>query len=130
MSHFYSPETKGFYNSAVHATMPDDVFEISDEIYRTLLEGQSVGKSIVYKSRKLQLIDFVAPPKTWEQIRKSRDLKLAACDWTQLPDHQLSKEDSNKWRKYRQTLRDITNSFENPDAVVWPMSPDTPSTGK
>jgi hypothetical protein len=128
MTYFYSPETKGFYNSDIHGSMPSDVFEISEEHYRTLLEGQSLGKTIVYKSRKLQLVDFVAPPLTWDQIRQTRDSKLAASDWTQMPDTQLSEESKEDWRTYRQVLRDITESFSEPDDVVWPMAPNATPT--
>lgn len=128
MAHFYSPKEKGFYNSNVHAVMPEDVFEISDDLYKTLMEGQSLGKAIAYKSRKLQLIDYVDPPKTWDQIRRRRDTKLSNCDWTQIPDNQLSEDDRALWREYRQKLRDVTELFSDPDDVVWPMSPDATST--
>lgn len=128
MAHFYSPNTKGFYDSNIHTAMPDDVFEISYDLYTSLMEGQSLGKVITYKSRKLQLVDFVYPPKTWDQIRQRRDSKLSDCDWTQMPDNQLSENDRALWRDYRQKLRDVTEFFSDPNDVVWPMSPDATNT--
>lgn len=123
MTYFYSPESKGFYNDAIHGVMPLDVFEISEEFYHSLMEGQSQGKIITYESRQLKLVDFVPPPMTWEQIRIRRNSLLSASDWTQLPDNQLSTQDRERWSEYRQTLRDITESFSDPDDVIWPRLP-------
>lgn len=39
MKYFYSPSTNGFYLSAVHAEIPDDAKEISEDLYKTLLQS-------------------------------------------------------------------------------------------
>lgn len=39
-------------------------------------------------------------------IRNVRDQKLYSCDWTQLPDVQLTIEQVDLWKTYRQQLRD------------------------
>ena len=124
MAYFYSPTTQGFYVDTVHKTMPEDVFAVSDEQYKMLMEGQTLGKSIVYKSRKLQLADRVVAAPTWELIRGKRDVLLTACDWTQIPDAQLTAEQRDAWKVYRQALRDLTKAFSTPGDVVWPNSPD------
>ena len=63
---------------------------------------------------------FAAPePDTeaqWEIVRSERNLKLAQCDWTQLPD---ASADAAAWAVYRQALRDIT-SQANPFNITWP----------
>lgn len=122
--YFYSPSTTGFYVEGIHPSIPDDVFPVSQEEYQTLMEGQTLGKMIAYKKRKLQLVDMVAPSKTWDQIRARRDLLLSKCDWTQMTDNQLSEEDRVIWRNYRQKLRDITATYSDPDLVTWPLAPD------
>ena len=122
--YFYSPTTSGFYLEGVHTTMPEDVFPIKLEEYQTLMEGQSLGKTIVYKKRKLQLADLVVPERTWDQVRDRRASLLSRCDWTQMPDNQLSEEDRVLWREYRQALRDITEAFTKANDVVWPLAPD------
>lgn len=54
MKIFYSPETKGFYNSIVHKkNIPDDCFEISQKCYEDLLVNQSKGLEIVFIDGKL-----------------------------------------------------------------------------
>ncbi|OOR97091.1 hypothetical protein B0186_10795 [Canicola haemoglobinophilus] len=37
----------GFYISDIHLQIPESAVEISEDLYRTLLEGQSRGKQIV-----------------------------------------------------------------------------------
>ena len=59
-------------------------------------------------------------------IRASRNIKLANCDWTQMPDAPLSDSKKAEWATYRQALRDLPASVENItslDAVVWPTKP-------
>lgn len=123
ITHYYSPSTQGFYVVGVHNNIPEDVIEVDAEKYQFLIEGASLGKKIVYKSRKLQLADQAIPALTWEQVRKQRESKLRASDWTQMPDTALSAEEVDEWRKYRQDLRNITETFDNPDKVVWPVIP-------
>jgi hypothetical protein len=59
-------------------------------------------------ARQLQLLS----------IRMERDRKLYTSDWTQLPDVQLSTEQVDIWRVYRQALRDymalVTDPFNPP----------------
>lgn len=55
----------------------------------------------------------------WEHVRSDRNARLAACDWTQLPDAPV---DAEAWAVYRQALRDITDQ-SNPFEVVWPAAP-------
>ena len=60
-------------------------------------------------------------------LRADRDIKLAECDWTQMPDGPLSDAQKADWATYRQALRDLpanipsdTHSVRN---VVWPTPP-------
>ncbi|MGL4639875.1 MAG: tail fiber assembly protein [Shewanella sp.] len=55
----------------------------------------------------------------WERVRSDRNARLAACDWTQLPDAPV---DAAAWAVYRQALRDITDQ-SNPLEIVWPTAP-------
>jgi hypothetical protein len=53
-------------------------------------------------------------------IRAERNVRLVACDWTQLPDAPV---DSAAWAAYRQALRDVTGQSGFPWAVTWPSEP-------
>ena len=62
----------------------------------------------------------------WENVRSRRNQLLSSCDWTQLPDVDLTAELKQQWIDYRRDLRDITN---NPDPfnLPWPIEPETPA---
>lgn len=55
------------------------------------------------------------------EVRQERDRKLAASDWTQLPDVPL--DTKAEWATYRQALRDVTAQSGFPFNVVWPIPP-------
>lgn len=59
----------------------------------------------------------------WGTVRLQRDEKLSDSDWTQLKDSPLTDEQKAAWVSYRQSLRDITDTFDNPEDVVWPDTP-------
>lgn len=55
-----------------------------------------------------------------DTVRTERNERLAACDWTQLPDAPV---DAAAWATYRQDLRDVTAQAGFPWNVVWPQTP-------
>ena len=59
----------------------------------------------------------------WSEIRARRNMLLAACDWTQIPDAALTLEEKQAWADYRQTLRNIPQDFATPDEVIFPEKP-------
>jgi hypothetical protein len=61
---------------------------------------------------------------SWDLVRESRNLLLSECDWTVLPDSPLTESKKQEWIVYRQTLRDITETFSNTEDIVWPSKPE------
>jgi hypothetical protein len=55
----------------------------------------------------------------WEEVRKHRDVLLAATDFYALTDVPMSADMTT----YRQALRDLPASVENSEDVVWPEKP-------
>ncbi len=68
-----------------------------------------------------ELIPYVPPAPTWEQIRAQRDSFLAASDWTDLSNSPVKNKEA--WLTYRQALRDLPQNFEDPSEVIWPELP-------
>jgi len=58
-----------------------------------------------------------------DEVRALRNLRLADCDWTQLPDSPLSDADKTAWATYRQQLRAVPEQSGFPWNVVWPTEP-------
>ena len=54
-------------------------------------------------------------------IRGERARLLAATDWSQLAD--VPEPVKQKWRPYRQALRDLPGKVTNPKKVPWPEPP-------
>lgn len=52
--------------------------------------------------------------------RDTRNVLLAATDWTQVADAPV---DQPAWATYRQALRDVTGQAGFPDAIQWPTAP-------
>jgi len=65
----------------------------------------------------------VRDARAWAQVRAERDRLLADCDWTQLADAPLTASVKQAWADYRQTLRDIPQTQDDPDSIVWPETP-------
>tara|TARA_B100000497_G_C7391958_1_gene249558 strand:+ start:180 stop:554 length:375 start_codon:yes stop_codon:yes gene_type:complete len=61
--------------------------------------------------------------KYWKSIREERNKRISACDWTQLPNVPLPGAKKYEWETYRQALRDITQTTEDPRNPVWPIKP-------
>jgi len=61
-----------------------------------------------------------------EKIRMDRNARLMMCDWTQMPDSQLSSDDRSLWATYRQSLRDLpaaNTGILSIESVSWPTPP-------
>ena len=54
------------------------------------------------------------------EIRKQRDVLLNNTDWTQMTDSALNENQKERYRIYRQALRDIPEQENFPYDVVWP----------
>ena len=56
-----------------------------------------------------------------DELRQNRNHRLAETDWTQNPD--VPEATKEKWREYRQALRDITINNSTVFGVIWPEPP-------
>ncbi len=59
-------------------------------------------------------------------VRKIRDSKLQATDYTQVADIPFGQSKKNKWVQYRQKLRDLPSEFPDaylPEHITWPDPP-------
>lgn len=56
-----------------------------------------------------------------DEVKQERNMLLFESDWTQLAD--VPSETKEKWKQYRQALRDITDQPGYPFDIVWPQAP-------
>ena len=59
------------------------------------------------------------------QLRMIRNNILAQSDWIVIKEREEGGSVSNfaDWKKYRQELRDITNTYKSLEDVKWPTAP-------
>lgn len=65
-------------------------------------------------------VDPRTEAEVWTAVREKRNYRIAASDWTQLPDVPLVTKEA--WAAYRQQLRDITLQ-PDPFNIIWPTAP-------
>ena len=75
------------------------------------------GVSWTTVSAKKDELDAAEPLK---MLREERNRRIAETDWWALSDVPMSDDR----RLYRMELRDITNSYNSLDDVVWPTKPE------
>ena len=57
------------------------------------------------------------------ELKSRRNYLLSNCDWTVGQDSPLSDAKKEEWKVYRQSLRDITETYSTLEEVVWPTEP-------
>jgi len=103
---------------------------------RVVIDGQLYGVPInddnrYYKEVKKWLeegnepLPPEEPQKTWDNIRSERNQLLNQTDWVVIRARETNTNVPSDWKTYRQALRDITDTFENPNDVVFPEPPTT-----
>jgi len=67
--------------------------------------------------------DAAVTQKNMADLRAMRNQMLTDTDWTQGADSPLTDSQKTSWATYRQSLRDITDTYSSLDDVVWPTKP-------
>lgn len=132
---FASKATHGFYDTAIHDSMPDDVVEISAENHADLLAGQSEGKVIVWDDDGFPVLVDPPPPSDEELAvieRLWRNQRLSETDnvVTRHRDEKelnlaltLTPEQFAELLVYRQALRDWPQAASFPAIEFRPVAP-------
>lgn len=126
MTIYFSAATGGFYDDAIHDTLPDDALEITADQHLQLLAGQSDGMVITADATGAPVLQPPSAPtleQRMAQLRAQRDRLLRGSDWTQMPDSPLDAAAGDAWAVYRQTLRDLPQTIADPASVEWPFPP-------
>lgn len=80
--YFYDKKTNGFYIDGIHE-IPNGSIELTDETYRTLLNGQSSGKQIIANKQGMPVL--IEP-----QPSDAHELNLETLQWTISKEKQLA----------------------------------------
>lgn len=88
-------------------------------IYDNFTESHALAAGIPQS-----VIDAAIAAQRWSEIRSRRDALLRACDYAVMPDYPLTDDQLAEVKAYRQALRDIPETADDPDAIEWPEQPE------
>ena len=123
----FSPSTLGFYPVGLtypEGQVPDDVVLVTEEEFQAIINppAEKASWQRAAAADGMPTLVYVAPPPlTAEQVRADRDSRLALTDWSQAADVPASLQD--RWKPYRQALRDVPLQEGFPHDVQWPVKP-------
>ena len=109
------------YVAVLTALYPDAEWSLSGDSYDGLVwhsEGDAPSQAELDAAWPQ-----VDSDRKWAAVRAERDRLLAASDWTQMPDNALDAPTIAAWAAYRQELRDVPQTQDDPDSIVWPEAP-------
>lgn len=115
----------GFYDTDYNTAIPTPYFTLTSAQRAELLANPvayrvSGGNLVVPPQPSAPSSSAVA----WAAVREKRNLLLAQTDFIQLADCPISSSSKSSFVTYRQTLRDIPQTYSSdPATVVWPTVP-------
>lgn len=133
MNYYFSESELGFYCDEVNESTPADAVEISEELYFSLLEGQSTGKVIAANKAGIPILTDPPEQTVEELVALAEETKAVLMTETNariLPlqdafDLGLETEEEKQlllaWKKYRVLLSRV-NTETAPD-IEWPEKP-------
>ena len=110
------------YGSAEIRALPDN-FMYANAV-KEEVDGETINRYKIAIGDSADLLGQT-PDAEWAMVRIKRNNLLTSSDIYVLPDRweSMAIADKQHWAVYRQTLRDIPQSTENPADVVWPTMP-------
>lgn len=129
---FWYHREEGFYpyvKGVIEEKHHEDAIFVSIEFHTNLFNKHGKGYKIVHPSVDGELPwleedradNSTVESNEKEIVRSERNVLLKETDWTQLPD--IPEETRNKFKKYRQCLRDIPQQEGFPFTIQWPRHP-------
>ena len=96
--------------------MADDVIpqKVVDGVYIDLTDEEIADREARAEAADLDM----------NMVRSLRNGMLGAADWTQLGDAALGDHTAEEWATYRQSLRDLPQTYSRVSEVVWPTPPE------
>lgn len=134
MNYYFSKAELGFYCDEVNESIPADAVEISEELYFSLLEGQSTGKVIAANKAGIPILTDPPEPTVEELVALAEETKAVLMTETNariLPlqdafDLGLETEEEKQlllaWKKYRVLLSRVDT--ETAPDIEWPEQPE------
>lgn len=94
-------------------------YVIEDDLVKEIITGRNKTEEEILQEQQ----DLLAAK--WNNIRHTRNSLLQKSDLSVVSDkwEQMDLPEKSAWSNYRQQLRDLPQTFNNPEDVVWPVEP-------
>jgi len=112
----------GWYDDEFHNDIPSPTVEVTKAEYLSYNEMIHTKDLIPYVNEGKVTFKPAEIYQDWFSIRIARNGLLNGTDWTQLSD--VPDDLKVKYANYRKALRDMPQTYENPEDVVWPKLSD------
>jgi hypothetical protein len=111
---FYCEDTNAFYDSRIHAVIPEHAQNLTSKEYLAKLDELSAGQSIPDANNELSLREF-------EANNQISIIKPAVDGGYAKPEHTQLLAD---WQRYRYELTLVPEQPGWPESPQWPTEPD------
>lgn len=108
------PVRRHEYDYNTHVAVPADPYIEDDAVYRERVV--SLTEEQLNEKERMRIAGAEM------RARANRDRLLQSSDWTQLAD--VSLQNAEEWKIYRQELRDISSQEGFPFNINWPTQPE------
>lgn len=88
-----------------------------------ILVGAEKPPKEEFETKLQELVD--AQP--FKELRTERNRRLAEVDWVFSTDYQIEHKKRSEWLAYRQALRDLPSTTNDPTNPSWPEKPSIPT---
>lgn len=99
--------------------IPQPYAEISPELHEEIMAADSINDIIVKYINNTFIYHNRIKHVTWDDVRQERNKLLTNTDYTQVEDYPEDKK--YQYKIYRQALRDLPQTYSNPEKVIWPI---------
>jgi hypothetical protein len=86
------------------------------------IKGTSLTEKQIFDECERLLKEQKGIPTTMDSVRRKRNELLKESDWVGLTDVNIPNKQA--WLDYRQSLRDLPQTFSKPEEVVWANKPE------
>lgn len=123
MSLHYCPVQMCFFRQ----NPPDSAWELSEAEMAVIEPALEAGYIPRFEDGQWVIYTPDAPPLDTRVriLRRQRQERLSASDWTQMPDSPLAPEQIAQWAAYRSALRELPQTYPDALDVIWPTPPST-----
>lgn len=118
-----NPETDEVVFTAPNEAIPKDAVEITVQQWKAFIDNSGLRKW-----ENGHVVPYAHPgpslEQQWDHFRRERDNRISETDWIVIKSLETGEDVPKAWTDYRQALRDMPKTTEDPLKPSWPNKPE------